>query len=979
MKGKFILQATVFVALISIIALFAACGQGSKRVPTISTIGTQQAAELPVMQQQVRWPEGLPEDSVQPWEELDANGYVMPPKAASNLNFATIFASGIERYLEAGDVSDYGEASSFASGAPGGEEVSYAIYRLPMGTDQPGTITADVNLHNGSAYYVGVGDYSVNTWHWYGPYSTTHVRFNVPDAEYTSGLGNLMLAVVAYDGAAFDVVAIGANARDTADTEAPPIPAVPTLTPVAGGVFAEWFEVAAGDLAGYRIYADGTEVLDYIEGGTSLVVPATDEAEVTLTAVDISGNESEMSDPATETPLLGAIPVVELTASAASGVRNDVITLTATGAETYDWDIDGDGVWDFTDDPTDTRDADTSNPGIIRPALRAHTAGGGFSLSALSLRITDNERPEVMATADVSIGPVPLAVNITIIAEDDDGTIVDYAWDFDGDGIFEGQLADRPSPLAHNYTTAGLYNAKFRATDNDRAWDTDTLSIYVLGGEANQPPVAMLSSDFDRVYIGEAGESYSYEDVTFDPSGSWDPEGGPLQCFLDKLGDGHFLPISLIPPPQTYYIPGVYRPTLHVRDEWGASSQTSLNVYAYHFRRYELDTPTTNETGANASLADVNGYLGISYYDPDNQKLKYARALTRYPVCAGDWYYHNLDVAAGYIGMNNDLADLNGKPVISAYNSGTNELCITRATVYLPESILDWVIHAVDTGADVGKGNSIQVVHSGTDARIWIAYYDATNDTVKFARSTNSAPSGSGDWVTQTVDEGGPDISLCAYLVSPPQPPPDDEYYPEIYYYNDFQGGCLKYARATTEFPSSGTDWDYYIMDDGGGVDCVGRMPSGLPRSGGMFLAGNCPSVAYYDETNQELKYAQAQTLSPASASDWDIHVVDDGGLNDDNVGRVASLQYYDGSMWISYHNTSNGRLRLARSKVSSPATEDDWWRHDLDYIGPGDNMWTSLELFAHDSYEVAQPMVAYMGYLGGGGNGLKFAIPTLD
>jgi hypothetical protein len=208
-------------ALLAVLFLgLLACGQGSKRVPTLSSLGTQQAAEPAAMEQQVTWPAGLPEDRLQPWEELDANGYVVPPKGASNLNFATIFASGIERYLEAGDVTDYGEASSFASGASGSETVSYAVYRLPMGVDQPGTITADVNLHNGSAYYIGVGDYSVNSWHWHGPFAATHVRFNVPDAEYTSGIGNLMLAVVAYDGAAFDMVAIGANARDTTSKEA---------------------------------------------------------------------------------------------------------------------------------------------------------------------------------------------------------------------------------------------------------------------------------------------------------------------------------------------------------------------------------------------------------------------------------------------------------------------------------------------------------------------------------------------------------------------------------------------------------------------------------------------------------------------------------------------------------------------------------------------------------------------------------------
>jgi len=156
------IASVVFTALL-ILGLLA-CGQGSRRVPTISSIGAQQAgAPVAVEQPQVTWPGTLPEDQLQPWEELDADGFVVPSRRASNLNFDSIFASGVERYMEAGDVTDFGEASSFASGATGEEFV----------------------------YYIGVGDYSVNTWHWYGPFSATHVRFNVPDAEYTSGIGNI--------------------------------------------------------------------------------------------------------------------------------------------------------------------------------------------------------------------------------------------------------------------------------------------------------------------------------------------------------------------------------------------------------------------------------------------------------------------------------------------------------------------------------------------------------------------------------------------------------------------------------------------------------------------------------------------------------------------------------------------------------------------------------------------------------------------
>jgi len=91
----------------------------------------------------------------------------------------------------------------------------------------PGCLAADANLRlrshsTPSAYYLGVADYPANTWHWQAPFAVSHARVSLPDYEYTSALGNLMAAVVAYNGSQFDLVGLGVNVRDDADTEAPP-------------------------------------------------------------------------------------------------------------------------------------------------------------------------------------------------------------------------------------------------------------------------------------------------------------------------------------------------------------------------------------------------------------------------------------------------------------------------------------------------------------------------------------------------------------------------------------------------------------------------------------------------------------------------------------------------------------------------------------------------------------------------------------
>jgi len=905
-----------------------ACGQGSRRVPTMLSVGAQQAAAPAAVEQQVTWPEGLPEDKAQPWEELDADGYVVPPKGTSNLNFDSIFASGIERYLEAGDVTDFGEASSFASGAPGGEAVSYAIYRLALGAEKPGTITADVNVHSGSAYYIGVGDYSVNTWHWYGPYSTTHVRFNVPEAEYTSGLGNLMLAVVAYDGASFDVVAIGANARDAADTEAPPAPDAPILTPVAGGVFAEWLEVAVGDLAGYRIYADGEPVLDYIEGGTSVVIPAASEVEVTLSAVDISGNESGMSDPATGAPLAGEIPPAELSATAASGLRNDTITLTATGAETYDWDLDGDGVWDFTDDPTDTRDANTENLGVIRPAIRAHTADGGFSLSAVSLFITGNFRPVVLATADVTSGPPPLDVNFTIVAEDDDGTIDEYAWDFDGDGTFDDSSPTDPSPLAHSYASAGMFNAKFRATDDDGAWAIDTVAVQVIADPSNIPPVAILTTDEDTVFRGISGD---WEHVTLDASSSYDPEGTTLQYAWDPDGDGNF---GAYAPDATYDYgvsenPRVIISRVRVQDEGGAISEATCQVNLYRYSVYYANSSDTNEVGTFPSLANVGGMPAVAHYDYTDDLLLYSVA-TSLPATSEDcWETHVVDDGGDgpggtNVGWRPSLVVVGGLPAIAYYDSTNSDLKFARANTLYPNSSSDWAIHVVDSTGNVGDYPSMTSFYEGFimgTRHTVIAYYDTTNTALKVARATG-IPNSTGDWSYSLIDNSGSVgryTSITAIsdgnLISP-------EYGVGICYY-DASNDNLKWALSAAWPP---TIWSVDVIDDGGGANNVGMYTAMNAYSSAGILGGQrFPLVTYYDDTNDDLKFARATVAYP-TAGDWVSYTLEDGGT--DYVGQSSSVIWYHGEPMVLYNNGSADELWLARAMNSAPADEIEWWKH---------------------------------------------------
>ena len=61
---------------------------------------------------------------------------------------------------------------------------------------------------------------------------------------------------------------------------------------------------------------------------------------------------------------------------------------------------------------------------------------------------------------------------------DTDGFIIKYEWDFDGDGVYEWN--NTSSGIAkYSYSTAGVYYAKLRVTDNDGGTDTDVCEVFV--------------------------------------------------------------------------------------------------------------------------------------------------------------------------------------------------------------------------------------------------------------------------------------------------------------------------------------------------------------------------------------------------------------------------------------------------------------------------------------------------------------------
>lgn len=743
------------------------------------------------------FPSALPVDRAQPWERLDSQ-----ERVAASIDSDSEFAPGVERYLDGGSVADYGEAARVDSGSAGERQVSYAIYRLSLGEDQPGVVAADVNLRRqaGSAglsqYYIGLSDYSRGSWEWRGPFSDSHVRISTGAAarggtQYTSALGNLFICLLAYDGADFDIIGAGANRLDLADSTAPPIPGGITATPVAQGLLLQWNGVIASDLAGYRIYwrqaaftsaADpGVQQVLYLEGLTRhlLLLPNLAPHSVAVSSVDLNGNESAISSVLSTAPLAGATPPLQVELDTASVNLGGSATITATGAASYDFDVDGDGVFDLTN-AVGTASVLTTQPGLIRPLVRATTDGETCqALGGVSLIVFGNTRPVASAQANPQTGVAPLKVTFVGTAQDlEDGPGgLSYAWDCNDDGVYDANSNSLTPPL-YTYNLPGMWNVKFRVTDSQGAWDVDTISVVVqpktgvdhtVLAEAvtGRSSTLLVGGMLAAVYQDHGSNSLYYIRATRADATTWgapvhvaDPGapaiylslntvgGSPAVAYLtsdygmyyvratDSLGTAWSAPDEVAAPGGTIFpcdlVEADGNPAIGYGD---TATLIPTFVRALNASGTMWDAPVTVDpvpTGGGTTTEIVAGIPAMAYSSLISNKTYYCRASD----AVGSAWGTPVELSGTHVALRGDLQVINGLPCVAFTNNSDGNVYFVRANDADGSAWHFQVIAWQRAGVAAGPqrlalaqldGRAALAVVDGSDGTLW--YTEATDPT----------------------------------------------------------------------------------------------------------------------------------------------------------------------------------------------------------------------------------------------------------
>ena len=366
------------------------------------------------------------------------------------------------------------------------------------------------------------------------------------------------------------------------------------------------------------------------------------------------------SSPSSTTVTVNAVnhPPVANVGGPYSGDEDTAISFDGSGSS----DLDGDALtysWNFGDGASLSGTSALvthvyADPGSYTVTLVVNDGALDSNPDTTTVTVNDVNEAPVADVGGPYSGDEDTAINFDGSGSSDpDGDPLTYSWDFGDGGNGTGE-----SP-SHTYADPGSYTVTLVV--NDGTLNSSPSSTTVTVNDVNYAPVA----DVGGPYSGDEDTA-----ISFDGSGSSDPDGDPL-TYSWNFGDGQNGTGES--PSHTYADPGSYTVTLVVNDGALDSSPDTTTVTVNNVNEAPIAEAGADQTG---DVDEVLNFDGSGSSDPDGDPLTYSWDFGDGQSAIGETVSHSF-AAAGVFIVTLTVADGGGLTASDTLTVTINEPPVT--------------------------------------------------------------------------------------------------------------------------------------------------------------------------------------------------------------------------------------------------------------------------------------------------------------
>ena len=295
----------------------------------------------------------------------------------------------------------------------------------------------------------------------------------------------------------------GESVSDSVTIYALSAPAViASASPTSGGVpldvaFSATVSDPDGTIVLYEWDFDGDGTFDHSDSSTPGASYRYETAGLYHATIRVTDND-DLTATDTIAIAVGASPSATATADPMTGPAPLDVTFTGSGSDPdgtialYEWDFDGDGIYDWSSTTTGDVIHTYNSAGIFNATFRVTDNDGLIDTDSVLISVSGPpiSKPGAFPTS----GEAPLTVTFFSNGEDIDGSPEYYDWDFNGDGYNDRRLIASMN-TTYTYTQAGTYNATLMVTDNEGLTGTASVPITVTGTTSAGYPTAIAMAN----------------------------------------------------------------------------------------------------------------------------------------------------------------------------------------------------------------------------------------------------------------------------------------------------------------------------------------------------------------------------------------------------------------------------------------------------------------------------------------------------